>query len=265
MWLKKSVCFGGLAGKLGAKNETMMGGTRDSGAGRGAARVWRGERNCALFMFFFFKMRQATDSVVVDDKRAWALRGRLGEGVGGLDECRWLGKSKNSSGWGRLTRPARPDAMPAHHHTPGLGLRLMETDGRHVGGRNGHGPSNVFMFSDAMLMPREGAILDERERDGETRACKSYRSPNQLPMTNILHHHVCSTPPGQTIPSPIHLCLFFPKDLLQFQAPLHLHLLARCPSNCPQRPVLIRNGKETHVPNGPRLYWRSRKYWSCPW
>lgn len=210
-------------------------------------------------------MRQATDSVVVDDKRAWALRGRLGEGGGGgtrrvpvagkIQKFEWLGTPHKAS----------PDAMPAHHHTPGLGLRLMETDGRHMGGRNGHGPSNVFMFSDAMLMPREGAILDERERDGETRACKSYRSPNQLPKINILHHHVCSTPPGQTIPSPIHLCLSFPKDLLQFQAPLHLPLLARRPSNCPQRPVLIRNGKETHVPNGPRLYWRSRKYWSCPW
>lgn len=129
--------------------------------------MWRGAELCVVYVFLKCDRRPTVLWSTTSEPGRFAGDSARGEG-GGLDECRWLGKSKNSSGWGRLTRPARrPDAMPAHHQTPGLGLRLMETDGRHMGGRNGHGPSNVFMFSDAMLMPREGAILDEREREME--------------------------------------------------------------------------------------------------
>lgn len=111
-------------------------------------------------------MRQATDSVVVEDKRAWALRGRLGRGgergarrvpvAGKIQKFEWLG----------TPHKARPDAMPAHHHAQGLGSsvsRELMAHGRQKRSRS----QQCFHVSDAMLMPQEGAILDEREREME--------------------------------------------------------------------------------------------------
>lgn len=112
-------------------------------------------------------MRQATDSVVVDDKRAWALRGRLGRGgergarrvpvAGKIQKIEWLG----------TPHKARPDAMPAHHHAQGLGSSVSRESMAHGRQKRSRSQQCFHVFSRYANAPRGSNTRREREREME--------------------------------------------------------------------------------------------------